>query len=47
MDAIMIGWLIIGGVGGFYVGRWWAEDSRGHYEAERAWDNRSAYRKRK
>jgi hypothetical protein len=38
---------LVGGGCGIFVGREWSEISRGRFEAERAWDNRSAYRKKK
>lgn len=38
--------LAIGGAGGFYVGRWWAEDSRARSDMERTWDGRQNYRKK-
>lgn len=47
MDPVMIGWLIIGGIGGFYIGRRYAEDSRAEHDMKRTWEGRKAYREKK
>jgi hypothetical protein len=36
--------LFLGGVGGFYVGRWWAEDTRAEFDMDRIWERRRNYR---
>jgi hypothetical protein len=39
--------LALGGVGGWFVGRWWAEDARAKYDQQLIWDRRRNYRKKK
>jgi hypothetical protein len=44
--SVMVVLFMMGAAGGFPIGRWWAENSRGAYEARSAWDKRAAYRNR-
>ncbi|MBV9730578.1 MAG: hypothetical protein JO309_14475 [Pseudonocardiales bacterium] len=37
--------LLLGGAGGWFVGRWWAESARARYDMERNWKGRKNYRK--
>lgn len=37
--------LLLGGVGGWYFGRSWAEDARAEYDMEKLWKARQNYRK--
>jgi hypothetical protein len=47
MDTtVVMGLLIVGAACGFPLGQWWAEMARGKFEAQRAWENRSHYRRR-
>ncbi len=39
--------LALGGVGGWFVGRWWAEDTRAQYDQRLIWERRHNYRKKK
>lgn len=43
MSQLLIG-LLIGGVPGFYLGRWRAEVGRARHDARRTWETRSSYR---
>lgn len=36
--------LALGGAGGWYLGRSWAEDNRAEYDMERIWKQRQNYR---
>ncbi len=38
--------LAFGGVGGWFVGRWWAEDARARYDQQLIRDRRKNYRKK-
>lgn len=38
--------LLVGGVGGFWAGRWWAETGRGRHDARRAWRGRRDWRRK-
>lgn len=37
--------LLLGGLGGWYFGRSWAEDARAEYDMEKLWKARQNYRK--
>lgn len=36
--------LVLGGAGGWFFGRWWAEDARAEDDMERIWRMRHNYR---
>jgi hypothetical protein len=38
--------LVLGGVGGWFVGRSWAEDARSRFEQKKNWNARQDYRKK-
>ena len=38
--------LALGGVGGWYLGRSWAEDARAEYDMQKIWKARHNYRKK-
>lgn len=38
--------LLVGAVGGWWAGRWWAETGRGRHDARRAWRGRRDWRRR-
>ncbi|MEU6698821.1 hypothetical protein [Pseudonocardia sp. NPDC046786] len=44
MDIATILLLLLGGVGGFFVGRWSAETRRAHFDRNAVWNNRKRYR---
>ncbi len=44
MELVILVWAGIGSVGGFYVGRWWAEVARAKFDMKRVWDGRQSYR---
>jgi hypothetical protein len=44
MTTAMWLFLGIGGVGGFFVGRWWGETTRARYDMDRVWAARRNYR---
>lgn len=46
MEIILV-WILIGAVGGFYLGRMWAEDARATHDMKRIWDSRRSYRHRR
>lgn len=39
------GMLLLGGAGGWFVGRWWAENARARFDQDRIWKARKNYRK--
>lgn len=41
----VLGTLLLGGAGGWFVGRWWAEEARARYDQNRIWNARKNYRK--
>jgi hypothetical protein len=43
--ALFVFGSICGAFGGYHLGVWSSEFRRGKHEAERAWNNRSSYRK--
>ncbi|MGH3925666.1 MAG: hypothetical protein ACRDTT_22875 [Pseudonocardiaceae bacterium] len=40
-------WILLGAVGGFYLGRVWAENARATHDMKRMWASRRAYRKKR
>ncbi len=45
MEVILV-WILLGAVGGFYAGRMWAENTRASHDMKRAWNARQDYRQR-
>lgn len=43
-NAILV-LLLMGGAGGWYFGRSWAEDTRAKYDMKKTWNARQNYRK--
>lgn len=39
------GVLVLGGAGGWFVGRWWAERARAKFDQDRIWAARKNYRR--
>lgn len=44
MDTSTIILLLLGGVGGYFVGRWTTETRRAMFDRGNVWDNRKRYR---
>jgi len=38
--------LVLGGFGGWFVGRWRAENARARFDQRKTWNGRKNYRKR-
>ncbi|MGH3719989.1 MAG: hypothetical protein ACRDRI_14345 [Pseudonocardiaceae bacterium] len=43
---MVLGMLMLVGVGGWYVGRWRAENRRAHFDEHRIWHARKNYRRK-
>ena len=45
--SAVVGLLLIGAAGGFPIGRFYAEVARARFDANKAWNARTAYRDKK